>query len=331
MKLSIVSTLYRSEPFVREFIRRSIEAASAITDRYEIVLVNDCSPDHALRNALQVQADHKQVRIVDLAQNVGHHRALMAGLCFARGERVLLIDSDLEEDPAWLSIFWTKMDSEKVDVVFGVQNRRKGNFLERWSGSAFYALVNMLTRTKIQTNSVTARLMTARYVAALTSFREREFAIGDLWVNAGFEQVPVFVDKLSRDGTSYTIFRRIRNAVQIITSTSTVPLWIIFVLGLGISLFAALYITYLLCRVYFVGIAAEGWASLIVSVWLLGGLMLMSVGTIGIYLARVFHETKRRPYIVVRDVHDPGGHVWPTYPIEAAGLAPPQVARPAGE
>jgi putative glycosyltransferase len=323
MDLSIVSTLYRSEAYVDAFVERCVEAANRVTHNFEIVLVNDGSPDDALSKTLNLQKKYMEIRIVDLSTNFGHHRALMTGLCFARGTRVFLIDSDLEEDPGWLFDFWHSMDASGVDVVFGVQRKRKGSISERFFGAAFYWLINALSHSSVQMNSVTARLMTSQYVAGLTGFQEREFAIGDLWVRAGYQQISFPVDKDYRGESSYNFQKRVGNALRAIVSTSTVPLSFIFVFGLAVCLVSGIYIVTLLARFMFVGIAVEGWTSLILSVWLFGGLSLMAIGTIGIYVARIFHETKRRPYVVIRAVHDPGGHMLPTYPLDAAGILQP--------
>jgi putative glycosyltransferase len=321
MQLSIVSTLYRSEPYVEAFVEQCAQAAARVATKFEIILVNDCSPDGALQRALALQPKYENLRIVDLSANFGHHRALMTGLCFARGTRIFLLDSDLEEDPGWLAAFWKEMDASGADVVYGVQRKRKGDFFERFFGAAFYWIVNLLSHTSIQTNSVTARLMTARYVAGLTGFQEREFAIGDLWVRTGFHQVPALIDKAHRGESSYRLRTRTRNALMAIVSTSTVPLTFIFFLGTLISLISGTAIAALLVRYLFVR-TLQGWTSLILSVWFFGGMTLAAIGTIGIYIARIFHETKRRPYVVIRAVHDKDGQIRPTYPLDAAGLAP---------
>jgi putative glycosyltransferase len=322
MDLSIVSTLYRSEPYIDAFVRRCMQAAARITYDFEIVLVDDGSPDGVLSKGLALQQQHKQIRIVELSTNFGHHRALMTGLCFARGRRVFLIDSDLEEDPAWLIDFWQSMDNSGADVVFGVQGKRKGGLVERFFGAAFYWLIDKLSHNSIQANSVTARLMTEQYVAGLTQFQEREFAIGDLYVRAGFRQISLQVDKAYRGDSSYSFRKRAGNALRAIVSTSTVPLSLIFGFGLIVCLLSGIYITVLLLRFIFVSVQVEGWTSLILSVWFFGGLSLMAMGTIGLYIAEIFRETKRRPYVVIRAVHDPGGDVLPTYPLDAAGIIP---------
>jgi putative glycosyltransferase len=319
--LSIVATLYRSEAYIEEFVERSLAVARKLAPRIEIILVNDCSPDASLRKSLELRERFPEIRIVDLAINAGHHRAMMVGLCFARGSRVFLVDVDLEEDPEWLLPFWQKMEDGRLDVVFGTQRKRKGTLVERLFGSLFYSIVNFSGET-FQADSVTARLMSQRYVAALTAFQEREFAIGDLWVRAGFAQASFPVEKKFRQASSYTFRKRAKNAVLGIVSTSTLPLTAIFLFGMAVSVLSAIYMAFLLGRYLLIGSLVEGWLSLILSVWLLGGATLMSLGIIGLYLARIFYETKRRPYVVIRDVHDPSGNLSPQYPLDAVNWRP---------
>ena len=133
MKLSIVTTLYKSAAHVEEFYRRASEAARRITDDYEIVMVDDGSPDNSLDIACAIAATDGRVRVVELSRNFGHHKALMTGLDHARGELCFLIDSDLEEDPALLGTFMDKMQSTDCDVVYGFQESRKG---DRWKAPA---------------------------------------------------------------------------------------------------------------------------------------------------------------------------------------------------
>src|SRR5262249_5600990 len=121
--LSIVATLYRSAPHLDQFYQRSVAAAEQLGRTFEIVLVNDGSPDDSLRVALEIHRRDPRVRVVDLSRNFGHHRAMMTGLRYARGERIFLIDSDLEVAPEVLAEFDAAFTREQVDVVFGVQER----------------------------------------------------------------------------------------------------------------------------------------------------------------------------------------------------------------
>jgi putative glycosyltransferase len=304
VQLSIVSTLYRSAPHIEEFYARATATAAAITADYEIVLVHDGSPDDSLAMALRVVERDAHVRVVDLARNFGHHKAMMTGLMHARGDLVFLIDSDLEEDPEWLSMFLDTLRSSGGDVVYGVQRDRRGGRFERWSGWIFFKVFNLLSDFPIPENLVTARLMTRRYVAALVSHPERAMMIAGLWAITGFEQTAVPVSKHARSETAYNFARKVALLVDAITSFSSRPLVLIFYLGIAIGALASMAAGYLVIRRVFFGILLPGWPSLIVSVWMLGGLMLACLGIIGIYLSKIFIETKQRPYTIVRNIHE---------------------------
>jgi len=304
VNLSVVSTLYRSARHLREFHARVSRAAQAVTPAYEIVLVNDGSPDDALDVARQLVVADPHVRVVDLARNFGHHKAMMTGLSYARGARVFLIDCDLEEDPELLATFEQRMKESGADVVFGVQARRRGGILERVSGWLFFASFNALSAHELPTNVLTVRLMTRRYVDALLRHQERETVIAGLWSITGFDQVAVTVAKHARNSTTYSLRRKVSILVNSVTSFSDAPLVMVFYLGLTISALAATAAGYLLVRRLFFGVLLAGWPSLIVSVWLLGGLTLFCLGILGIYLSKIFIETKQRPYTIVRDVYE---------------------------
>lgn len=168
MKLSIVATLYQSAPYINEFYARASAAARQLAgEDFEIVLVNDGSPDNSLDLAIRLSEQDSHVVVVDLSRNFGHHKAMMTGLEYARGDLIFLIDSDLEEEPEWLLGFYEQMKQERCDVAYGVQKRRKGNWFERWSGQWFYRFFRALTGLALPENVVTTRLMTRRYVDAL--------------------------------------------------------------------------------------------------------------------------------------------------------------------
>lgn len=298
--------MYRSAPHLREFHRRMSAAAAAFTDSYEIVFVNDGSPDESLAEAQALHEADPRVRIVDLSRNFGHHKAMMTGLRFARGRLTFLIDCDLEEEPGLLQSFAAEMERTGADVVYGVQELRKGGLAERVSGALFYRLFNALSAYPVPSNLITVRLMTRRYVRALVRHRERELMIGGLWAITGYSQVALPVRKGHKGATTYDLARKIAATVNSITSFSDRPLVYIFYLGMAISALAAIATVYMMVRRLFFDVLLQGWPSLIVSVWLLGGLTLMCLGVIGIYLSKVFMETKRRPYTIVRAVYEHG-------------------------
>jgi putative glycosyltransferase len=304
MKLSIVATLYQSAPYIEEFHKRaSLAAGRMAAEDYEIVLVNDGSPDDSLDRAVKLTSNDPHIVVVDLSRNFGHHKAMMTGLAHASGDRVFLIDSDLEEEPEWVADFSSQMDQEDCDVVYGVQQRRKGTWFERWSGQWFYVFFKLLTGVVLSPNIVTARLMTRRYVDALLRHQEREVFIAGLWHATGFIQSPRTVVKHSTSDTTYTFGKKMAVLVNSVTSFSNAPLISIFYIGVFISIFAIFYICYIVAQKIFWATPLGGWTSVMASIWLLGGLVISFIGIVGIYLAKIFSETKQRPYTIVRSVY----------------------------
>lgn len=303
MKLSIVATLYQSAAYIDEFCRRAGAAARQLAgDDYEIVLVNDGSPDNSLDVAVQLTQRDSHVVVVDLSRNFGHHKAMMTGLSAARGERVFLIDSDLEEEPEWLTSFAAQMEADASDVVYGVQAERRGGFVEQMTGTLFYKLFRTLTGIVQPSNIVTARLMTRRYVDGLLMHEERELNIGGLWVITGFRQSQQVVRKHATSPTTYSLSRKFSHLVNAITSFSSLPLVFTFYSGLLISASALLFIVYLLLRFVFGAAPPSGYTSIVASIWLFSGLIVFFLGVQGIYIAKIFSEVKRRPYTIVRQV-----------------------------
>lgn len=303
--LTVVTTMYRSSPYLEEFYRRvSAEARALVGESYELLFVNDGSPDDSLALALRLHRADVHVRVLDLSRNFGHHRAIMSGLGAARGDLVFLIDCDLEEQPEDLPRFHGALTDQAADAVFGVQTRRKGGSWERASGSAFYRIFNLLSPHPVVPNQVIARLMTRRFVQALVAHRDREIFLGGLCALAGFKQLPLPVHKLSKGKTTYTLGRRVAVFVNAVTSFSAEPLVYVFYLGCFILMASATAAITLVIRRLFFGVLFPGWPSLIVAVCFFGGLTVFCLGLIGIYLAKVFSEVKQRPYTIVREMHE---------------------------
>lgn len=304
MDLSIVTTLYYSAPYLEEFYARVCAAAHAVATDFEIILVNDGSPDDSLQTAISLHRKDKRVRVIDLSRNFGHHKAMMTGLTHACGELVFLVDCDLEEEPELLETFYRKLKVTEAEVVFGVQQERKGGLFERVSGNIFFKLFNFLSTDPIPPNVITARLMTRRYVKALVQHRERETMIAGLWTLTGFDQVSVPVEKHLKTSSTYDLRRKVSQLINAITSFSNKPLVMIFYLGCAILFLSTVAALVLIIRKLFFGALLLGWPSLIISVWLLGGLTIFCLGVIGIYLSKMFIEVKQRPYTIVREVYE---------------------------
>lgn len=304
MILSVVTTLYSSAPYIEEFYRRILAQIQALPVDYEIVFVDDGSPDNALNVALEIMNRDPKVSVVELSKNFGHHKAMMTGLTQARGDLVFLIDVDLEEPPEILGEFYRQLTEKSVDIVFGVQQERHGTWFQRSTGEAFYHLYNLLSTNVIPRNQLRARLMTRRYVDALLRHREQLFMIEILCNLTGFKQIAFPMNKTGYKGiTTYTLARRIRLFINGITMSSNRPLIFIGYIGAIIVCLAAVYSLFVLIQ-YLLGIATpDGWTSLIISTWFLGGLTIFSLGIIATYLSVMFEEVKARPYSIIAKVH----------------------------
>lgn len=301
--LSIVTSLYKSDVYIEAFYARFSEAAARLTERYEIILVNDGSPDASLAKALALHEKDSRVTVVDLSRNFGHHPAVLTGLGLARGGLVYLTDSDLEEQSELLELFYHRLKKGDCDVVYGYQEKRKGRMLERVSGDLFYQLFNFLSDVQLPRNLITARLMTRRYVDSLLLHRDRSPFLAGLLTITGYAQVGLPVKKGSNASSSYNWRGRLRQGFNSITGFSSKPLLVSAGLGASICAIASVLIAYLVVMWLVRGIRIEGWTSLIVSIWFLGGLNLFFIGIVGLYLSRVFMEMKDRPLTVVRELH----------------------------
>ncbi len=302
MRLTVVSTLYRSAKYLPEFCARASAAAQLISPDYEIILVNDGSPDDSVRVALQLRQNNPHITLIDLARNFGHHKAIMTGLAHADGDLVFLTDSDLEEAPEALNTFYNEMQAKHADVVYGVVRERAGSLFKRTAGALFFRIFNGLSDFHVPANVTMARLMTRDYVIALLQHRDREIYIGGLFALTGFTQVPFTMDKPYKGETTYTLSRRISQLVNAITSFSNKPLVLIFWLGCIVSFLGIAYAAFVILRKLLFGLS-EGFATITASIWIVGGLTIFSVGVIGLYLAKIYSETKDRPYTIVRKVH----------------------------
>ncbi len=306
-QLSIVSTMYRSAPYVKEFYERTKKVLNTLDIQdYEFILVNDGSPDDSLREAVNLHEQDKRVKVIELSRNFGHHKAIMTGLSHAIGEHIFLIDMDLEEPPELLEEFWLEMrkaENQDIDVVFGVQKTRKGGWLERWSGDLFYKVFNLMAdNAKIPKNFLTVRLMKQNYVRELEKFKGNNFIFAPVCSLAGFNQKEIEVAKKSSSKTSYSFFKRYNLLVQAILSYSTAPLYFIFYFGMLIAFLAFIFGLSIVFNKIFLGTSVDGWASIMVSIWFIGGAMISFLGVTAIYISKIFLETRGHPFSVIRKI-----------------------------
>ena len=303
LKLSIVSPFYNGQEYIEAFYHQISESVKELNVGYEIILIDDGSSDSSLEKVKHFAEVDSNLIVLQLSKNFGHHKAMMAGLAQAQGEYVFLIDSDLEEDPSLIKPFWTYMQEvDNVDVIFGVQNQRKGKLSEKLSGWLFYTLFNVISSVKIPRNLSTIRLMTRDYVSALLLHQEKNIFLAGLMQLNGFQQHAYKFTKLSRGKSSYTIGKKLRLLVDAVTGFSSAPLIYIFYLGLFITTFSMSFAVYYTIRQLMYQHGVSGWTSLMVSIWFIAGIIIFSLGLIGIYLAKIYTEVKNRPNHIIKEV-----------------------------
>lgn len=304
-EISVVSTMYLSRPFLEVFLAECQLTLKALgSEHFEIVLVNDGSPDDSLAYALHRQSDIPELVVIDLSRNFGHHQAIQAGLRESRGSFVFLIDCDLEVRPAALEAFLPKLRKTGADVVFGYQDARKGNWFEQFSGRLFWAGFNRMSDIKVPENLVTERVMTRRFVDALLRLGDYNLFIGGMMTWAGFTQVGMSVGKHQREGqSSYTLMRRVRLMVNAISSFSSKPLVWLFNSGVLITFASFGYVGYLIARKLLFDDSLLGFTSMMAMMALTLGILTTGLGLVGIYLGKVFNQVQNRPTYIIRDIH----------------------------
>jgi putative glycosyltransferase len=296
--------MYYSQNYLVEFYSRCKKVVDELNLSCEYIFIDDGSPDNSLQTVLHLQSHDPNIKVIELSRNFGHQRAMMTGLQNATGDYVFLIDCDLEEDPELLKVFWeTMMQQRDLDVVYGVQTKRKGRWFERVSGQMFYKLLNMLSSIKYPEDTLTARLMSKNYVNSVKLFFEKEIDLWGIFVLTGYKQIEMPVVKKYKGSTTFTFRKKLRHAIEVTTSVSNRPLYFTFVLGM-ISFFIALFnISVIVYQKFFLNMIVEGWASILASVWLVGGMILLVLGIIGIYLSKMFLEIKNRPLTIIKKVY----------------------------
>lgn len=305
--LSIVTTLYKSERFLDAFVAQCQTAMAEIKcENYEIVFVNDGSPDNSLNTVLKIKETNTHIVAVDLSRNFGHHYALMAGLAYSTGDYVFLIDCDLEVPPTYIPTFYTKLLEQKdVDVVYGIQESRKGSFIERSIGGLFYSFFNSLTDTRIPENLLTERLMSRRYVDELIKMGDKNIFMAGMMQWVGYKQISISIKKGLREGRStYTIGKRISLSMQAITSFSSYPLVMLFKIGVFISTISILTGFYFIVnKLIYPEVVLSGFTFLIVALLFSVGVIVSSIGILGIYIDKLFNQTKNRQTFIVRQIY----------------------------
>lgn len=303
-RVSIVVPLYNEQEGLAELHRRVSESCATLgLSAYEFVMVNDGSTDGTLEAARQLAARDPRLVLIDLSRNYGHQVALSAGLEFCRGERIFVIDADLQDPPELLGPMMARMD-EGYDVVFGQRTSRNGeSWFKLTTAKLFYRLLRRLSDTEIPENAGDFRLMNRRALDQLNAMPERQRFIRGMVSWIGLRQCAFPYERQSRfaGSTHYPFRKMLRLAIDAITSFSVAPLRLASSFGAAFGVLGLCLLLYTLFA-WIAGTTVPGWTSLSGMVLIVGSVQMFMLGIFGEYLGRIFIEVKGRPLYIVNAV-----------------------------
>ncbi len=300
-RYSIVAPVFNEEQIIEELHRRVTEAMDTLDEPYELVLINDGSHDHSLELMHKLRESDPRVKIINFSRNFGHQVAITAGLDYAQGDAVIIIDADLQDPPEVILQLIEKW-KEGYEVVYAMREERKGeSWFKETTAKLFYRLIIRITDIDIPPDTGDFRLADRKVVQALRTLRERHRFMRGLSVWAGFRQTGVRYVRSERFAgeTKYPLRKMIRFALDGITSFSYLPLQIATYFGFAIASLSLIGIAAVVFLRLYGHQALLGQATTLVSVLFLGGIQLIFLGIIGEYLGRIYDEVKARPLYVV--------------------------------
>ena len=303
--LSIVVPCFNEEACLQMLHERLSKAArEAVGDDHEIVLVNDGSRDGSWALMRRLAADDGHVTAVNLSRNHGHQLALTAGLDLCRGERILIIDADLQDPPELLPDMLRVMRESEADVVYGVRKSRSGDTaFKRATAHGFYRLLSRATEVEIPVDTGDFRLISRRALEAFLAMPEQARFIRGMVAWIGFKQVPFAYDRDQRfaGATKYPFKKMMRFALDALTGFSSAPLKLASHAGLWLALGSVLLILYI-AYAWLSGQSIQGWTSLMLVVVVLGAVQMFVLALMGEYIGRLYNEAKQRPLYIVQEV-----------------------------
>lgn len=302
MELSIVSPVYHGEKMLTELISRIHKAISPLTDDYEILLVNDCSPDNSWEKIVEICAKDKKVKGLNLSRNFGQPYAITAGLTYSSGEYVAVIDCDLQNKPEDLPAMYKKA-LEGYDIVSARRVVRDDTFLKRMSSAVFHKVYDFLSGFHTDKAIAEFGIYSKKIVKAYCDIPEYSRSFVELIHTLGFKKssVDVYHDHRLEGKSSYNLRRLLKLSYNSIISNSNRPLHLAVGIGFTMSLLSFLMAIYNIFAKYAGWNEVEGYTSTIFSIWFVGGVLLFMMGILGLYIGKIFDQVKGRPIFTVSE------------------------------
>ena len=300
MKLSIVSPVYRAELVLDELVERIAKSVPSAFNSYEIILVDDFSPDKSWQKIVEISNKNSKVRGFKLSRNFGQHYAITAGLNQVSGDYVVVLDCDLQDQPEEIEKLFN--ESQKgFDIVLARRYERKDSLYKKTVSKLFYKTLSYLTGTKQDATVANFGIYSKQVIDEVVKLEEKikYFPTMVKWV--GFSTAYVNVEHASRsEGKSnYNLKKLLNLALDIILAYSDKPLRLIIKFGLSIAMVSFLMVIYVLFEKITGKVSVSGYASLIISIWFLSGCLLTTLGVVGLYIGKIFEGVKNRPSYII--------------------------------
>lgn len=302
--ISVVSPVYGCRGCLEDLVDGIAAGLSGLVPRFEVILVDDGSPDRAWDRIVELQAGRPWLRGLRLARNFGQHSAISAGIKHAAGEWVVVMDCDLQDPPAAIPALYRKAVDDGLDVVFAQRQNRKDGLAKRLASWGFFRLLTWLTGTRQDPSTANFGVFHRRVIDAVCAMpeRDRSFPLMVKWAGFRRGELPVEHAARSEGESGYTLRRMLRLATGIVLGYSEKPLKLVAALGIACSLLSFAWVAMAVVRWLEGDVAVAGYTSIIASIWLVGGMLLFSLGVVGLYVGQVFRNVQGRPlYIVAED------------------------------
>lgn len=300
---SVIVPMYNEEEVISTTFARLKQVMDSTGEQYELIFVNDGSKDSSAEIIKGLAKLHHEVVLVDFSRNFGHQIAITAGMDYARGDAIIIIDADLQ-DPPEIMLQMIEKWREGYEVVYGKRVKRKGEtWFKKTTAKMFYRTLRVLTNVDIPADTGDFRLIDRKVCDVLKGLKEKNRFVRGLVSWIGFKQTSVeFIREERFAGeTKYPLKRMLRFAGDAITSFSYKPLRIASYIGFTISFFSFIYLLIVVYQRLFTDSTTAGWTSIVAINLLFNGIILILLGVIGEYIGRIYDETKNRPLYIVRE------------------------------
>jgi dolichol-phosphate mannosyltransferase len=305
IEISIVSPVYKAENIIDDLVLRLKETLKTLNVTYEIILVDDRSPDGSWKKMKQLSKTHPEVKSIRLSRNFGQHPAIMAGLSQAKGNWIVVMDCDLQDQPKEITKLYTKAQ-EGYDVVLAKRTKRRDSFLKKYTSKLFYIFFNYFSGISIDNEIANFGMYHKKVIKDVLQIGDK-ISFFPLFVNwVGYKQTAIPVEHAERiEGqSSYSYLKLFKLAFNTIISFSDRPLRLFLNFGILVSTLSFLAAIYVFFQAIFNKIEVMGYASIFIGICFFSGIIITILGITGIYLGKVFNQVKNRPLYIVDELHD---------------------------